>query len=249
MSKIKVEICCFNSHSAINAHLGGADRIEICDNYQLGGTTPSYGTVQYICDNVEIDINVLIRPRGGDFVYDDIEYKVLKNDIKSFKSLDINGIVTGILTKNGHVDSEKMKEIIDLVYPLELTFHRAIDMSVDPFTALDTLMTLRVQRVLTSGGENNALDGMETIRKMVQMAGNDIIIMPGAGINSTNISSILKTTGANEIHTSAKKTILRDNVIQNPKVNLSYNSYSDFDHNIFADIGEIREIVSEIKNI
>ena len=203
----KLEICCYSAESAFLAEKAGADRIELCDNFSEGGTTPSYATIKYATKNLKIPINVIIRPRGGDFLYSDMEFEIMKQEVLEMKKLGVNGIVYGILKSNGEIDIERTKEILDLAHPLEHTFHRAFDMCKNHIHSLEILKKLGINRVLTSGGKNNAYDGIELLSKLVEAAENEIIIMPGSGINENTIGEILQRTGASEFHSSAKTFI------------------------------------------
>ena len=202
--KRKLEICCYSVESAINAERSGADRIELCDNYLEGGTTPSYATIHYSVEKLNIPVNVIIRPRGGDFLYSDIEYEIIKQDVLAAKKLNANGIVIGFLTSSGEIDIEKTKEIVELAKPLEITFHRAFDMCKDPLKAIDQLKKIGITRILTSGAKNTVIEGINLLAKLVKKAGNEIIIMPGSGVNETNLSELIQKTKAIEYHSSAK---------------------------------------------
>ncbi len=202
--KRKLEICCYSVESAINAERSGADRIELCDNYLEGGTTPSYATIQYSVEKLNIPVNVIVRPRGGDFLYSDIEYEIIKQDVLAAKKLNANGIVIGFLTSSGEIDIEKTKEIVELAKPLEITFHRAFDMCKDPLKAIDQLKKIGITRILTSGAKNTVIEGINLLAKLVKKAGNEIIIMPGSGVNETNLSELIQKTKAIEYHSSAK---------------------------------------------
>lgn len=199
-----LEICCFNFESALNAQLAGADRIELCDNIHEGGTTPSYGLISLLRDKLQIDINVIIRPRGGDFNYSDDEYSVMTEDILKAKGLGVNGIVSGILTKNRKIDIERTIDLVEIADPLPVTFHRAFDMCKDPFVSLEDIIKTGAKRLLTSGMKHTAFEGKELIKQLVQKAGDKIIIMPGSGINPGNIKEIAEMTGSTEFHSSAK---------------------------------------------
>ena len=181
--KRKLEICCYSTESAFLAEKAGADRIELCDNFTEGGTTPSYATIKYAVANLKIPVNVIIRPRGGDFLYSDMEFEIMKQEVLEMKKLGVNGIVFGILKSNGEIDIARTKEIQKLAHPLELTFHRAFDMCKNHLHSLEILKKLGINRILTSGGKNKAYDGIELLSKLVEGAGNEIIIMPGGGIN------------------------------------------------------------------
>lgn len=202
--KRKLEICCYSVESAINAERSGADRIELCDNYLEGGTTPSYATIKYSVEKLNIPVNVIVRPRGGDFLYSDIEYEIIKQDVLAAKKLNANGIVIGFLTSSGEIDIEKTKEIVELAKPLEITFHRAFDMCKDPLKAIDQLKKIGITRILTSGAKNTVIEGINLLAKLVKKAGNEIIIMPGSGVNETNLSELIQKTKAIEYHSSAK---------------------------------------------
>ncbi|WP_202906791.1 copper homeostasis protein CutC [Abyssisolibacter fermentans] len=241
-NSILLEICVDSIKSAINAEKGGADRIELCDNLIAGGTTPSSATIELARKYLNIDINVIIRPRSGDFCYSDLEFEVMKRDIEFAKNAGINGIVTGVLLPNGNIDIARMKEIIQLARPLSVTFHRAFDMTKDPFESLDTLINLNVQRVLTSGQESKAIDGIYLIKKLVEKAKNKIIIMPGSGINEENVRNIVMKTGVKEIHMSAKKNI--DSVMQYRNNNVAMGGslvISEF-NNYFTDEETVRVV-------
>ncbi|OYT15814.1 MAG: copper homeostasis protein CutC [Bacteroidetes bacterium 4572_77] len=218
--KRNLEICCYSAESALLAEKAGADRIELCDNFTEGGTTPSYATIKYAIENLKIPINVIIRPRGGDFLYSDMEYEIMKQEVLEVKKLGVNGIVFGILKSNGEIDMERTKEIMELAYPLEHTFHRAFDMCENHLHSLEILKELGINRVLTSGGENNAYDGIELLSKLVELAGNEIIIMPGSGINKNTIGEILQRTGASEFHSSAKTFISSAMSYLNPDIKM-----------------------------
>ena len=203
----KLEICCYSLESAVLAGKSGAHRIELCDNYPEGGTTPSYGTIELAVQNLSIPVNVIVRPRGGDFLYSDLEYESIKNDIAVIKALKVNGIVVGFLKANGDVDLDRIIEIVDIAKPLEVTFHRAFDMCRNPLEELEHLKEAGVKRILTSGAKMKAEDGIDLISELVKKAEDEIIIMPGSGINENNISELLRRTGALEFHSSAKKFI------------------------------------------
>ncbi len=200
----KLEICCYSIESALIAEKAGAHRVELCDNYLEGGTTPSHATIKQAIQLLDIPVNVIIRPRGGAFLYSDIEYKIIKNDVIVAKELNANGVVVGFLNEDGSIDEQKTNEIVELAKPMEVTFHRAFDMCKEPTVALKQLIKAGVKRILTSGQKNKAIDGIELLAKLVTQAGDDIIIMPGSGVNATNISELIEKTQASEYHSSAK---------------------------------------------
>lgn len=199
----KLEIIGFNIESCLAAQEAGADRIELCGSPGEGGTTPSYGLVQSAREKLEIDLYVMIRPRGGDFLYTDNEFEMMMKEVEFCKRSGCDGIVTGALTPDGHVDKEKCKILIDLAFPMEVTFHRAFDRVADPFASLEDLITLGFERILTSGLKPKAVQNTHLLSQLIQKSAGRIIIMPGSGVNSGNIISIAEKTGAKEFHSSA----------------------------------------------
>lgn len=207
MSSIKIEVCANSLESALNAQKGGADRVELCANLYEGGTTPSAGEISLARDLLQIDLNVLIRPRGSDFLYSKNEIEIIKRDILYCKNIGVDGVVIGFLNPDGSIDKELTKEITELARPMTVTFHRAFDMCNNPEGALEDLIEIGVDRILTLGAENKAIDGFELLNNLVKQASNRIIIMPGSGIRASNISEIFHTTGASEYHVSERKSI------------------------------------------
>lgn len=202
-----LEVCANSFASALAAQQGGAIRVELCENMAEGGTTPSYGQIKLATTKLNIEVWPIIRPRGGDFLYSDEEFQVMKLDIECCKSIGCNGIVTGILTSNGEIDQERCAELIELAKPLPIAFHRAFDMCNDLSVALEQLISLGFIRILTSGGAKNAIEGSTVISKLIKQATNRIEIMPGAGINPQNIQEIRNITGASFFHSSARTKI------------------------------------------
>lgn len=233
MGQIKFEICCNSLTSAINAESAGADRIELCANLQNGGTTPSIGMIEVCSRRTQIPINVLIRPRGGDFLYTDDEFEEIKIEIQKSKEYRINGIVCGILTKEGEIDIERTKELVELSRPLEFTFHRAFDLSSDYKRSLHDVILTGADRILTSGMKRTAYEGKEILADLVREAGDSIIIMPGSGINEGNIKELYNDIRANEYHFSASKRVdsqmefRRENVLSSVEDDFTL-TYSDF---------------------
>jgi len=202
-----LEVCANSYASALAAQNGGAKRAEFCDNLAEGGTTPSYGQLALAKKNLSIEIWPIIRPRGGDFLYSDTEFELMKEDIKICKSLNCEGIVIGILNADGAIDKERCAELIELAKPMAVAFHRAFDMSNDMDQALEDLIELGIKRVLTSGGASSAPLGAEKLSQLVKKANGRITIMPGAGINEGNIQQLINQTGATEFHASAKEFV------------------------------------------
>lgn len=196
-----LEICANSIQSAINAQQAGAHRIELCENLEQGGTTPSYGFLTQVRKHLTIKINVLIRPRSGDFLYTDQEYAIIKDDITMCKQLGIDGVVCGILLPNGDVDVTRTKELVDLAKPMTFTFHRAYDFTNDPFKALEDVISTGANCLLTSGQQPTAIQGVHLIWDLVKTAKGRIVIMPGSGVNAENIEYLMET-GTTEFHMS-----------------------------------------------
>ena len=195
-----IEICLEDVKSVLAAQEGGADRVELCSDLFEGGLTPSLGTVLTAKKLAKIPINCMIRPRGGDFCYSDLEFQAMKEDILAFKQAGVNGIVFGILTPEGDVDMERSREVIKLARPLSVTFHRAFDMTRDPYKALEDLIELGVDRVLTSGQEASVPEGADLLADLVKKADDRIIVMPGCGISERNFPKIHAKINAKEYH-------------------------------------------------
>lgn len=201
-----VEIVVYNIASAMKAQEGGADRVELCDNPGDGGTTPSFGTVEVVRANLSIDVFVMIRPRGGDFCYSSYEFHAMKRDIYQCQKQSVDGIVLGILNPDGTIDKKRCKELIDKARPLKVTCHRAFDMTRDPFQALEDCIEVGFDRILTSGGQMQAIKGATLIGELIKRANGRIAIMPGSGVNENTVEEIVSKTGATEIHFSAAAT-------------------------------------------
>ncbi|XP_056465252.1 copper homeostasis protein cutC homolog [Gadus chalcogrammus] len=199
-----MEVCVDSVESAVNAERGGAARLELCSSLLEGGLTPSVGLLQVVKQNVKVPIYVMIRPRGGDFLYSEQEVEVMRRDIQLMKSNGADGLVLGVLTEDGRVDAELCMELLALSRPLPVTFHRAFDMVQDPEAALETLMSLGFQRLLTSGCDCSALEGLPVLKRLVKQAKGRISIMPGGGITERNLQRILEGSRAQEFHCSAR---------------------------------------------
>jgi copper homeostasis protein len=197
---VTLEICLESVDSVIASDRGGAQRVELCADLLEGGTTPSAGTIRAARENAKIAINVMIRPRGGDFLYTDAEFASMQHDIRIAKELGADGIVLGLLRPDGTVDVERTRQLVELAKPLPVTFHRAIDVSRDLLQALEDVISTGAARVLTSGGRPSIVDGAAMVARMIEAAKNRIVVMPGCGIRPDNVLSILETTGAHEVH-------------------------------------------------
>jgi copper homeostasis protein len=203
----ELEICVNSIRSALAAQHGGADRIELCDNMAEGGTTPSAGMIIQCKKMLSIQVFPIIRPRGGDFLYSDEEFEVMKQDVAFCKESGCEGVVIGILNADGSIDTVRCKVLVDLAAPMQITFHRAFDRCNDLERGLEDIITLGCQRVLTSGGMVSAADALETLKSLVLQAGDRIAIMAGAGVTEDNVALLAETTGAKQFHSTAKTSI------------------------------------------
>ena len=198
-----LEVAANSLASALAAQDGGADRIELCENLGEGGCTPSYGSVAAARDRLRIPLYVLVRPRGGDFLYDASECEVMRRDIEACVRLGCDGVVIGALDADGDVDEAVCRELVAAAGPLGVTFHRALDASRDPARALESAIALGCERVLTSGARPTALEGADAIAALVRQAAGRIAVMAGAGVNPGNIALLRERSGADELHASA----------------------------------------------
>ena len=203
---MKLEVCANSYQSAKNAQDAGAHRIELCQELSVGGITPSYGLLKKVSEELSIENCVLIRPRSGNFVYNDTEFELIKHNIKICKDLKCHGIVSGVLNADNTIDVGRTKELIELSRPLSFTFHRAFDCVPNPFETLEQLIDLGADRILTSGQERSAEKGIELLKKLKEKANNRIGILPGSSINSKNAKRF-KDAGFKEIHASASQVI------------------------------------------
>lgn len=213
-----VEVVVYNIASAMKAMDGGADRIELCDSPGDGGTTPSYGTIELVRQNVNIDVFVMIRPRGGDFCYSSYEFHAMKRDISQCQKHSVDGVVFGILQPDGTIDKKRCKELISMARPLKVTCHRAFDMTRDPFEALEDCIEIGFDRILTSGLQPQASAGAELIGELIKKAAGRIVIMPGSGVNETTVKEIVSKTAAKEIHCSAAANAESSMKFRNPDI-------------------------------
>ena len=238
----KLEVIGFNIESCIIAQQAGADRIELCDNPAEGGTTPSYGFIKAAREKLQVDLYPMIRPRGGDFLYSDEEFEIMCEDVKICKSLLCDGVVFGILNADGTVDKKRNTKLVELAYPMGVTFHRAFDRTRDAFEALETLIEIGCERILTSGLKPNVTDGKLMLKALVEKADERIIIMPGSGVRSANVKELATVTGAKEFHSSAKKQADSKMIYLNEEMNEQLTS-------VIADAEEIKNLLQVLQSI
>lgn len=215
-----IEICANSAESCIAAQKGGAQRVELCAGMSEGGTTPSAGEIWAARKAIDIRMHVIVRPRGGDFLYSPLELEIMERDILALKRAGVDGVVFGCLTQEGGVDLPAMERLMRVSEGLSVTFHRAFDCCRDPFLALEQIVALGCERILTSGQRPTAEEGIPLIAQLVEHACGRIIIMPGAGIDESNIARIASASGAHEFHFSARTEIGSDMRFRNPDVSM-----------------------------
>jgi copper homeostasis protein len=203
MKNKKLEIACFTAESAIIAQQNGADRVELCANLLEGGTTPDFETAQKVRGELDIKMNVMIRPRGGDFVYTVSEFEQMKFEIEQLKKINVDGFVFGILNKDNSFDKERNIELVALANPVPCTFHRAFDVVTNVYESLELLIDCGFKAVLTSGSEENVMKGIDVLKTLVEKANGRIGVMPGGGLRSSNIETLDQKVNASYYHSSA----------------------------------------------
>ena len=195
-----IEVCVDSIESAAAAETGGAARVELCDNLPEGGTTPGADAIAAVRKQLRIPLHVIVRPRGGDFCYSDVEFDVMKRDIALAKRLGVDGVVLGVLLPDGRVDVQRTRSLIALARPMSVTFHRAFDMTRDAFEALEALIDLGVDRILTSGQQPSVVEGLDLITELVRRADGRIVIMACGGVDERNVSSVVAESRVRELH-------------------------------------------------
>jgi copper homeostasis protein len=237
-----IEICVFSPESCLNAQEAGAQRIELCAGLYEGGTTPSAGLVAWAVENLTIETHVMIRPRGGDFCYDELEFEIMCRDIEIAKSLGAAGVVLGILNPNGTVDVTRTKVLVALAKPLQTTFHRAFDRTQEPFPALEHVIETGAVRLLTSGQKPSAIQGKVLISQLVVAANGRIEIMAGAGVNADNAAELLET-GVDALHLTAKATRPSPMRYRNPELTMASVVNANEFEITYSDVDKIRDVV------
>ena len=239
--KAVLEVCAFHIESCLIAEKCGAVRVELCDNPIEGGTTPSYGTIKSVRNKIFIKLYPIIRPRSGNYFYSDEEFEIIKDDIKVCRQLGCDGISIGISKINSEIDKEKLKRIVELAGPMGVTCNRVFDSAPDPFKALEDIIDCGCERILTSGQKSAAPDAAPLLKQLIEQAGNRIIIMPGAGVKSSNIAKLKNETGAKEFHSSARKIAPNNITYINKEV-------SDYGNVYIAAEAEVKAMIDALNN-
>jgi copper homeostasis protein len=217
---VVIEVCVDSVASAVAAERGGAQRVELCSDLFEGGVTPSVGLMEVVRSRVSIGLHAIIRPRAGDFCYGDEEFDIMCRDVEAAKAAGADGVVLGVLVPAGQVDIHRTRQLIDLARPLSITFHRAFDMSADLLRALEDVCATGADRLLTSGGEQTCLQGVEAIAQLVRLGGDRITILAGGGIGLDNAAQIIERTGVKEIHVGLGSPVTSPMLYRNPRVSL-----------------------------
>jgi len=238
----QLEICCYNPASAAIAQKAGAHRVELCADPTDGGTTPSFNTIKLVRKRLDISLYTIIRSRGGDFLFSEEEYEIMLHDVILCKELGCDGVVIGILEPEGRVDKSKSARLVEAAYPMGVTFHRAFDWTANPFEALEDIIEIGCERILTSGQQPTAIQGSSLIAELVKQSAGRISIMPGSGIRASNIQDVVRETGVSELHSSARLQV---------KSNMAYLNKDMLEEptTVMADENEIVSMLHQLKNL
>ena len=242
-----LEVCLESAAGVAAAREGGADRVELCTSLLEGGLTPSAGLIAASREVDEIGLMVMIRPRGGDFLYSEAEFDVMLRDIETARSLGADGVVFGLLRPDGTIDEARTSALVEAARPLSVTFHRAFDMSRDLSESLAALKRCDVDRVLTSGGFRAAPEGLDVLRSLVEQAGDDLVVMPGCGIREHNVAEVLAKTGAREVHFSSGRVVESAMVFRNQRCAMGSVTVPSEYERTETDAARVREYVRAAK--
>ena len=241
---INLEVCANTLTSALAAQEGGAIRVELCDNLGEGGTTPSYGQIKLARKMLHIKLYVLIRPREGDFLYSDTEFEIMKADVQNCIDIGCDGVVIGILNPDGSIDAKRCSELVKMATDkgLGVTFHRAFDMCNDMDKALEEIITLGCERILTSGGRSTAIEGVNMIAHLIKKAAGRIIIMPGSGVSESTVADLIQYTKAKEIHSSARGPVKSQMQYHNDHIILTREHLDEYSI-LMTNSNKVKEII------
>ena len=243
--RVLVEVCVDAIDAALEAERGGAARLELCGELMQGGVTPSAGLIAAVWDRIDIPLFVLVRPRTGDFLYTDDELDVMRRDIEQVKSLGVEGVALGALTADGDVDVERLRSLVELARPMSVTFHRAFDFARDRAEALDALLTLGIDRLLTSGGAATAAEGASSIAALVQAVGDRMAVMAGGSITPGTVGALVKTTGVREVHVRGAARVDSAMRHRQDALSISRTGMGDYERSVTR-ADEIRRVVEGV---
>lgn len=249
MSKhpFKIEICVEGIDGLVAAQNAGADRVELCASLLEGGLTPSLGVVREALKVATIPFHVIIRPRGGDFLYSELEFATMLDDVKAMKALGVAGVVIGCLTADGQIDEARTRALVDAARPLKVTCHRAFDMTVDYREALEALVRCGVDRVLTSGQRDTAVEGIDILKDTQALADGRIVIMACGALDASNIAGIRQATGVDEMHFAALHTVRSGMVFRNPHVGMGGTAIEREYEITLTDVDAVRRTIAAAK--
>jgi len=232
----------------MNAERGGADRVELCAGLPEGGTTPSAGMIAAVRKQIKIGLQVMIRPRGGDFCYSADEFSIMQRDILIAKQLGASGVVFGMLDLEGHIDKPRMQQLVELARPLKVTCHRAFDMADDLSQALDDLIELRIDRVLTSGSQKSAIDAMPTLKQLVLKAGEHIQVMACGEISISNVKAVVNYTGVSEVHAGLGESVASAMKFRNSRIAMGSLAGSEYQRTVVSE-HSVRELRAALDSV
>ena len=242
---VSLEVCANSVTSAIAAQQGGAIRVELCENLPEGGTTPSFGQLILARKHLHIKLFVLIRPRAGDFLYTDLEFEIMQADVRNCIEAGCDGVVIGMLNADGSIDKPRCTELVRLAkqWGLGVTFHRAFDMCADQYQALEDIIEMGCDRILTSGGKSTAMEGASTLAHLVEKAAGRIIIMPGSGVSEKNVADLVHFTGVTEVHSSARSKVTSDMQYKNDHILMSDGFGDEYSIDV-TDVERVKAILA-----
>ncbi|HET8891897.1 MAG TPA: copper homeostasis protein CutC [Candidatus Angelobacter sp.] len=246
--KVLLEICLDSVESAVASERGGADRVELCAGLSEGGTTPSTGMIAAVRKKISIGMHVMVRPRGGDFLYSADEFGIMQRDILIAKQLGANGVVFCILNAHGGVDKDRMRQLIEMARPLKVTCHRAFDMSCEMEQALDDLMEVKVDSVLTSGGKKSAVDAMPTLKQLVQQAQGRISVMACGELSIANVKAVIAYSGVREVHAGLGTSVSSAMKFRNQRIEMGTLANSEYQHVVVTE-SSVRELRAAVDSV
>jgi len=247
MTTLRIEVCVENADGLLAAERAGADRAELCASLLEGGLTPSLGMVEQALERAAIPFHVIVRPRGGDFLYSDVEFAAMRADVLRLKELGVAGVVVGCLTPDGAIDEERMTALVEDAGALAVTCHRAFDMTADPILAVEALVRCGVGRVLTSGQHATAKAGVAVIKAVVEAAAGRLVVMACGGLNQTNIARIRRETGAPELHFAAQKAVPSGMTFRNPRIGMGGTDLEREYTNWVLDEDGVRRVIAAVR--
>jgi copper homeostasis protein len=249
MPELLIEVCVEGIDGLVAAQSAGADRVELCASLLEGGLTPSLGVIRQALTVATIPFHVIVRPRGGDFLYSDLEYRTMLDDVRTCRELGVAGVVFGCLTADGHIDEARMRELTDAARPMKVTCHRAFDMTRDPLDAIEALVRCGMDRVLTSGQRDMAIEAVELLREIHAAARGRILVMACGGLDESNIAAVGERSGADELHFAALRTVTGGMSFRNPHVGMGGTALEREYQLTVTDLEAVRRTIAAARGI